>query len=85
MTIFAFSLSDTFDTIGTFIGTGRRTGIFSQDDENALENSIGFSSKMDRALLQMLSVLLLGLWLELQIRLPMLNQQQELLKVDVLD
>ena len=30
MTIIAFSLSDTFDTIGTFIGTGRRTGIFSQ-------------------------------------------------------
>ena len=29
MTIFAFSLSDTFDTIGTFIGTGRRSGIFS--------------------------------------------------------
>ena len=27
MTIFAFSLSDTFDTIGTFIGTGRRSGI----------------------------------------------------------
>lgn len=50
MTIFAFSLSDTFDTIGTFIGTGRRTGIFSQEDENALENSTGFSSKMDRAL-----------------------------------
>ncbi|MBM6539939.1 NCS2 family permease [Streptococcus dysgalactiae subsp. equisimilis] len=50
MTIFAFSLSDTFDTIGTFIGTGRRTGIFSQEDENALENSTGFSSKMDHAL-----------------------------------
>lgn len=50
MTIFAFSLSDTFDTIGTFIGTGRCTGIFSQEDENALENSTGFSSKMDRAL-----------------------------------
>lgn len=50
MTIFAFSLSDTFDSIGTFIGTGRRTGIFSQEDENALENSTGFSSKMDRAL-----------------------------------
>ncbi|MFU1593876.1 NCS2 family permease [Streptococcus dysgalactiae] len=50
MTIFAFSLSDTFDTIGTFIGTGRRTGIFSQEDGNALENSTGFSSKMDRAL-----------------------------------
>lgn len=50
MTIFAFSLSDTFDTIGTFIGTGRRTGIFSAEDEAALENSTGFSSKMDRAL-----------------------------------
>ncbi len=50
MTIFAFSLSDTFDTIGTFIGTGRRTGIFSLEDEQALENSKGFRSKMDRAL-----------------------------------
>jgi AGZA family xanthine/uracil permease-like MFS transporter len=34
-----FSLSDTFDTIGTFIGTGRRTGIFSKEDENALDNT----------------------------------------------
>ncbi len=50
MTIFAFSLSDTFDTIGTFIGTGRRTGIFSEEDEKALESSSGFKSKMDRAL-----------------------------------
>lgn len=33
MTIFAFSFSDTFDTLGTFIGTGRRTGIFSDADE----------------------------------------------------
>ena len=38
MTIIAFSLSDTFDTIGTFIGTGRRTGIFSKEDEIALED-----------------------------------------------
>lgn len=50
MTIFAFSLSDTFDTIGTFIGTGRRAGIFSDEDMYALENSSGFKSKMDRAL-----------------------------------
>lgn len=50
MTIFAFSLSDTFDTLGTFIGTGRKTGIFSEEDEAALENSSGFSSKMDKAL-----------------------------------
>ena len=50
MTIFAFSLADTFDTIGTFIGTGRKTGIFSAEDERALEESSGFSSKMDKAL-----------------------------------
>lgn len=50
MTIFAFSLSDTFDTIGTFIGTGRRTGIFSEEDELAMESSSGFKSKMDKAL-----------------------------------
>ena len=50
MTIFAFSLSDTFDTIGTFIGTGRRTGIFDEEDEKALEQGGGFKSKMDKAL-----------------------------------
>ena len=37
VTIFAFSLSDTFDTIGSFIGTGRRSGIFSEEDERATE------------------------------------------------
>lgn len=50
MTIFAFSLSDTFDTIGTFIGTGRKSGIFSAEDEKAMEESTGFKSKMDKAL-----------------------------------
>ncbi|MDO4913246.1 MAG: NCS2 family permease [Bifidobacteriaceae bacterium] len=50
LTIFAFSMSDTFDTIGTFIGTGRRSGIFSEEDEKLMESSHGFSSKMDRAL-----------------------------------
>lgn len=50
MTIFAFSLSDTFDTIGTFIGTGRRSGIFSAEDEKMMEESSGFKSKMDKAL-----------------------------------
>lgn len=50
MTIFAFSLSDVFDTVGTFIGTGRRSGIFSQEDELALESGTGFNSKMDKAL-----------------------------------
>ena len=50
MTIFAFSLSDTFDTIGTFIGTGRKTGIFSEEDLKALETGSGFKSKMEKAL-----------------------------------
>ncbi len=50
MTIFAFSLTDTFDTIGTFIGTGRRSGIFSEEDERLMMERGGFSSKMDKAL-----------------------------------
>jgi len=50
LAIFAFSLTDTFDTVGTFIGTGRRTGIFSDEDIEALESSKGFKSKMDKAL-----------------------------------
>ena len=50
ITIFSFSLSDTFDTIGTFIGTGRRSGIFSAEDEKAMESGSGFKSKMDKAL-----------------------------------
>lgn len=50
MTIFAFSLSDTFDTIGTFIGTGRRTGIFDLEDQQSLETGRGFKTKMDKAL-----------------------------------
>jgi len=50
ITIFSFSLSDTFDTIGTFIGTGRKTGIFDAEDEKALEESKGFKSRMDKAL-----------------------------------
>ncbi len=50
VTIFAFSISDTFDTLGTFIGTGRRSDIFSEEDEKAMDSSSGFKSKMDKAL-----------------------------------
>lgn len=49
-TIFAFSITDTFDTIGTFIGTGRQSGIFTQEDEDAMVNSSGMATKMDKAL-----------------------------------
>lgn len=50
ITIFSFSLSDTFDTIGTFIGTGRRTGIFTDEDEKAMESTSGFKTRLDKAL-----------------------------------
>jgi len=50
MTILSFSLSDTFDSLGTFIGTGRQTGIFSGEKEMALEKAPGFKSKLDKAL-----------------------------------
>ncbi len=49
--ILAFSLSDTFDTIGTFLGTGRKAGIFDMKDEEALHTGKGISSKLDRALI----------------------------------
>ena len=49
-TVFAFSLSDTFDTIGTFLGTGRKAGIFDDNDEKLFENGNNFSSKSERAL-----------------------------------
>ncbi len=49
VTIFSMCLSDTFDSIGTFIGTGRKTGIFDNEDEKALEGA-GFKSRLDKAL-----------------------------------
>ena len=49
VTIFSMSLSDTFDSIGTFIGTGRKSHIFDAEDEKALEGS-GFKSRLDKAL-----------------------------------
>ncbi|MYV05828.1 MULTISPECIES: solute carrier family 23 protein [Furfurilactobacillus] len=50
MTILSFSLSDIFDSLGTFIGTGRQTGIFSGEEELRLEAEPGFKSKLDKAL-----------------------------------
>lgn len=50
LAIFAFSLSDTFDTIGTFIGTGRKSGIFTDEDIAAIEDSKGFKTRMEKAL-----------------------------------
>ncbi len=51
ITIFAFSLSDVFDTIGTFLGTGRRAGIFSEEEEQSMvSSSSGFKTRLDKAL-----------------------------------
>lgn len=48
-TVFAFSLSDTLSTIGTFIGTGKAK-VFDDADEKHLQEAPGFKSKMDKAL-----------------------------------
>ncbi|MEY8371525.1 NCS2 family permease [Aerococcaceae bacterium 50-4] len=50
MTIFAFSLSDVFDTIGTFIGTGRASGIFTKEDIDNMNQSSVMGTKLDKAL-----------------------------------
>jgi AGZA family xanthine/uracil permease-like MFS transporter len=46
--IVSFSLVDTFDTIGTFIGTGAKTGIF--DEKNDVPKKGMFPRKIDKAL-----------------------------------
>lgn len=51
VTVFAFTLTDVFDTIGTFIGTGRKTGIFTQTDMDAMAEGTGLNTKMEKALL----------------------------------
>ena len=48
--IIAFILTDIFDALGTFIGTGRRTGIFDEKDEELLKSGKGLKSRMDKAL-----------------------------------
>ena len=50
-TIFVFSLTDIFDTIGTFIGTGRSTKIFSAEEIDNIVNTKGFQTRLDKALL----------------------------------
>ena len=44
MTIFTLCISDVFDTIGTFIGTGKKSGIFKVDSEGNMPK------KLERAL-----------------------------------
>lgn len=46
--IVSFSLVDTFDTIGTFIGTGAKTGIFDEKNDKPAKGL--FPRKLDKAL-----------------------------------
>ena len=49
--MFAFLMSDIFDTIGTFIGTGRSTGIFDQKEEKILQSGKGgFTTRLEKGL-----------------------------------
>lgn len=50
LTVLAFGLCDVFDTIGTLVGTGCRSGIFSDEDMRTMTESKRMKSKMERAL-----------------------------------
>ena len=58
--IIAFVLTDIFDALGTFIGTGRRTGIFDENDQKLMMEGHGLKSRMDRALFADLSATITG-------------------------
>lgn len=61
-TILAFCLSDIFDCIGTFIGTGMKTGIFKEEELKDTKKGI-FATKLDRALFADLTATTVGSFL----------------------
>ncbi|MCL2461652.1 MAG: NCS2 family permease [Defluviitaleaceae bacterium] len=63
--VIAFILTDIFDALGTFIGTGRRSGIFDANDEKLLYEGKGLKmqSRMDRALFADLTATIFGSFL----------------------
>lgn len=58
--IIGFVLTDIFDAIGTFIGTGKRTGIFDDEDEKLMLTGKGVKSRLDRALFADLTATIFG-------------------------
>jgi AGZA family xanthine/uracil permease-like MFS transporter len=58
--IIAFVLTDIFDALGTFIGTGRRSGIFDANDEKLLLEGKGLKSRLDKALFADLAATITG-------------------------
>ena len=59
----AFILTDIFDALGTFIGTGRCTGIFGAEDEEHMLKGKGIKSRLDKALFADLSATIVGAFL----------------------
>jgi AGZA family xanthine/uracil permease-like MFS transporter len=55
-----FCLTDIFDCIGTFIGTGRKSGIFDEADWKKFNEGGNFNSRMDRALVADLTATTVG-------------------------
>ncbi|MCL1880141.1 MAG: NCS2 family permease [Actinomycetia bacterium] len=55
-----FVLTDIFDCIGTFIGTGRKSGIFDEKDWKRFEEGGNFNSRLDRALVADLTATTVG-------------------------
>lgn len=56
----SFILTDIFDALGTFIGTGRRAGIFDAEDEKLMLEGKGVKSRLDKALFADLSATIVG-------------------------
>lgn len=50
LSIFSLTISDFFDSVGTFVGVGKSTGIFTAKDLENMETKPGFKTKLDKAL-----------------------------------
>ena len=48
--IMLFSFVDTFDTIGTFVGAGHQSGVFTKEEMEGITEP-GFNTRLDRALI----------------------------------
>lgn len=48
--VLAALLTDIFDAIGTLIGTGRRSGIFTEEDEKAMKDGSGINTRVEKGL-----------------------------------
>jgi AGZA family xanthine/uracil permease-like MFS transporter len=61
--IVGFCLTDIFDCIGTLIGTGKKSGIFDENDMKKFEEGKAMASRLDKALTADLTATTLGSFL----------------------